>query len=86
MTTHTWDSAIAGFELADRAVETLTRRLSNENVCPCCTAWALAYRAADMAVHVKGRAKAITMLEEIIGDLREGDVPLPDRSPSAETH
>jgi hypothetical protein len=50
-------------------------------------AWALAYHAATSAMHAMGSTEAIDMLKEVIGDVvHERDIPLPERSPSAEMH
>jgi hypothetical protein len=76
----------ASFKIAEQKIENLLRRLYDKNVCPCCTARALAYRAASMAEDEMGSAEAIEMFEDIIGALRESDIPPPARSPSSETH
>jgi|SRR6516162_8802478 hypothetical protein len=74
------------FKIADQKIENLLKRLSDKNVCPCCTARALAYHAASMAEHEMGSVEAIEMFEKLIAEMREDDVPAPARSPSTETH
>jgi len=71
---------------ADQKIDNLLRRLQDKNVCPCCTARALAFHAASMAEHTMGSAEAIEMFEDIIITMREHDVPAPDRAPSAAAH
>ena len=76
----------ASFRVADQKIENLLKRLGDKNVCPCCTARALAYHAASLAEHEMGSAEAIEMFEDIIMHLREDDVPPPAHSPSTEMH
>ena len=76
----------ASFKIADQKIENLLKRLSDKNVCPCCTGRALAYHAASMAEHEMGSVEAIEMFEKLIAEMREDDVPAPARSPSTETH
>jgi len=76
----------ASFKIADQKIENLLRRLRDKNVCPCCTARALAYHAASEAEHEMGSAEAIEMFEGIIMHLREDNAPAPDPMPSTEAH
>jgi hypothetical protein len=63
------------FEIADQKIGNLLRRLAAKEVCPCCTARALAYNAADLAEQTIGSAEAIEMFQDIISALRESNVP-----------
>jgi hypothetical protein len=74
------------FEFADEKIKTLVKRLRDKDVCPCCTARALAFHAAYLAVPGMGSAEAIEMFAEIIRRLRKVDVPAPDVSPSGAAH
>ena len=76
----------SSFKAADRKIENLLKRLRDKNVCPCCTARALAFHAASEAEHTMGSAEAIEMFEDIITHLREDNVPAPDPAPSTEAH
>ena len=76
----------ASFRVADQKIENLLKRLGDKNVCPCCTARALAYHAASLAEHEMGSAEAIEMFESIVISLREDEVPAPDPLPSTEAH
>lgn len=76
----------ASFRVADQKIENLLKRLGDKNVCPCCTARALAYHAASLAEHEMGSAEAIEMFEDIISGLHDLDISAPDRSPSTESH
>jgi hypothetical protein len=76
----------SSFKTADQKIENLLKRLHDKNVCPCCTARALAFHAASMAEHEMGSAEAIEMFESIVISLREDDVPAPDPLPSTEAH
>jgi hypothetical protein len=88
MTIQTPDSGreTPSFKIADQKIENLLKRLDDKNVCPCCTARALAHHAACMAEHTMGSAEAIEMFEGIIIALREDDVPAPDPLPSTAAH
>ena len=74
------------FKIADQKIENLLKRLDDKRVCPCCTARALAYHAASMAVQTQGTAEAIEMFEAMIIKLHRTDVPAPDPLPSTEAH
>jgi hypothetical protein len=74
------------FKIADRKIESLLRRLEEKNVCPCCTARALAFHAGELAEHSMGIAEAAEMFEDIAASMRERDTPAPARSPSMATH
>ena len=74
------------FECADEAIRLLVTSLRDKNTCPYCVAWALAYHAASSAMHAMGTDEAIEMLKDVIGDVIKRDIPLPERSPSAELH
>jgi hypothetical protein len=74
------------FKIADQKIENLLKRLADKNVCPCCTARALAFHAAAEAEDTMGSAEAIELFEGIILHLRENDVPPPERSPSTAAH
>jgi hypothetical protein len=76
----------ASFKVADEKIDNLLKRLSDKNVCPCCTARALAYQAAFMAEHTMGSAEAAEMFGDIIMHMREHDVPAPEYSPSTAAH
>ena len=60
----------SSFKTADQKIENLLKRLHDKNVCPCCTARALAFHAASMAEHTMGSAEAIEMFEDIIITMR----------------
>jgi hypothetical protein len=68
-------AALVPPELVER--EMIKVRLHDKNVCPDCTARAMASL---------GSAAAIQLFEEMIVHLREHDAPAPERSPSAELH
>jgi hypothetical protein len=74
------------FKIAEVKILSLLRRLDDKHVCPCCTARALALHAAGLAECEMGSAEAIELFENIIGALRENDIPPPARSPSTEMH
>jgi hypothetical protein len=76
----------ASFKIADRKIENLLKRLHNKNVCPCCTARALAYHAASLAEHMMGSAKAIENFEDIISTMHEHNVSAPEPMSSTEAH
>lgn len=76
----------ASFKIADEKIDNLLKRLANKNVCPCCTARALAFHAASEAEHAMGSAEAIDMFEGIISGLHDDNVPAPERAPSIEEH
>jgi len=76
----------SSFKVADQKILNLLRRLEDKNVCPCCTARALAYHAAAMAVHDMGSADAIEMFEKLVAQMREDNVSAPKPSPSTEVH
>ena len=88
MTIQTPDSGreTPSFKIADRKIENLLKRLVHKNVCPCCTARALAHHAASMAEHTMGSAEAIEMFEHIIIALRKDNVSAPDPLPSTAAH
>jgi hypothetical protein len=58
MTIQTPDNS---FEIADQKIDNLLKRLAAKNVCPCCTARALAFHAACAAERKLGSAQAIEM-------------------------
>ena len=62
------------FKLADQKIHNLINRLLDKRVCPCCTARALAFYAMGLAECTMGRDEAVEMFEDIIANLREGDV------------
>ena len=76
----------SSFKVADQKILNLLRRLQHKNVCPCCTARALAFHAASLAEHEMGSAEAAEMFEDIIATMREHDVPAPEPSSSTELH
>jgi hypothetical protein len=82
----THDPRARAFKVADQKIENLLKRLNDKNVCPCCTARALALHAASMAEHTRGTAEAVEMFEEFISQMRERDVPEPEPMPSTEVH
>jgi hypothetical protein len=88
MSTQTLDDGreTPSFKIADQKIESLLKRLLDKNVCPCCTARALAFHAASLAEHELGSAEAVELFEGIIIALREDDVPTPDPLPSTEAH
>jgi hypothetical protein len=65
------------FKIADQKIENLLKRLHDKNVCPCCTARALAFYAASVAEHAMGSDEAIELFEDIISTLLEHDAPGP---------
>jgi len=60
----------SSFKIADEKIENLLKRLHDKNVCPCCTARALAFHAAALAEDTMGSAAAIARFEEVITALR----------------
>jgi hypothetical protein len=88
MTTQTPDNGreTPSFKIADRKIESLLKRLHDKNVCPCCTARALVFHAASQVVQQMGSADAAVMFADIIGNMREHDVPAPAPLPSTEAH
>jgi hypothetical protein len=76
----------ASFKIADQKIGNLLKRLDDKNVCPCCTARALAFHAAAIAEDTMGSAEAIELFESIIIDMREHNIPAPDPLPSTEAH
>jgi hypothetical protein len=80
------DRKTANFRVADQKIQNLLKWLGDQNVCPCCTARALAWNAADMAAEHMGSAAAIELFEEIIDAVRELDSPPPAHGPSTEKH
>jgi hypothetical protein len=89
MTTQTPDDdrlETINFKIADQKIGNLLRRLEDKNVCPCCTARALAFNAACMAEETMGSASAIELFEDIIASLRKSNIPAPEPMPSTEEH
>jgi hypothetical protein len=86
MTIQAPDDETPSFRLADQKIENLLKRLDDKNVCPCCTARALASHAASLAEYAIGTAGAIEMFEDVISFLREDDVPAPETPPSMGMH
>lgn len=80
------DDETASFKIADEKLCNMRRRLRDKNVCECCTARALAYHAANALERSWGSAEAIELLEGIIIELRERNVPAPAPMPSTEAH
>lgn len=74
------------FRIAERKIGNLLRRLDEKNVCGCCTARALMYRAIFETEQTMGSAEATEMLEQIIAAMRERNVPAPERMPSTQSH
>src|SRR5262245_54946101 len=74
------------FKIADRKIDNLVKRLHDKNICPCCTARALAFHAASMVAVEMGSAEAIEMFERFIRQMREENIPAPDSMPSTEAH
>jgi hypothetical protein len=88
MTAQTPDNGreTVSFKIADQKIENLLRRLNGKNVCPCCTARALAFHAASEATQELGSAEAIELFEMLTRQLRKHNVPAPDYGPSSEAH
>jgi hypothetical protein len=76
----------ASFKVADQKIDDLLKRLDDKRVCPCCTARALAYHAAAVAMDTMGSADAIQMFEHLITRMYEHNVPSPPSMPSSEAH
>jgi hypothetical protein len=72
----------SSFKVADQKIENLVKRLNGKNICPCCTARALAMHAAGLAIPSMGSIEAIEMFENILGKMHKHDVPAPDPIPS----
>jgi hypothetical protein len=83
MTTQTPDHPreTSSYEIADKKIGSLLQRLQDKNVCPDCTARAMALHAAAWAEQALGSAEAIQLFEEMIKVIREHDVPAPECSP-----
>jgi hypothetical protein len=89
MTTQTLDRdrrETSSNEIADKKIGSLLHRLQDKNVCPECTARAMALHAAAWAEQALGSAKAIQLFEEMIAVLRKHNAPAPERGPSATAH
>jgi len=88
MTTQTPEDGreMHSYKTAYQKIGSLLQRLHDKNVCPDCTARAMALHAASFAEYALGSAAAIQLFEEMIVHLREHDAPAPERSPSAELH
>jgi hypothetical protein len=84
MTTQTPDDRheSPSFKTADEKIGKLLERLHDKQVCPDCTARAMALHAAAFAEYALGSAKAIEMFEEMIAHVREHNVPAPGHGPS----
>ena len=80
------DDETPSFRIADQKIANLLQRLEDRKVCPCCTAQALAFHAAELAEAVMGTAEAIEMFEDVIAALREHDAPAPEPLSSTQTH
>lgn len=74
------------FKIADQKIENLLKRLSDKNLCPCCTARALIGHAAFLAEQTLGSAKAAEMFEDLISSILENNIPAPDPLPSTQAH
>jgi hypothetical protein len=53
------------FKTADQKIFSLTNRLVDKGMCPCCTARALAYHAMSLAKCAIGREETIELFEDI---------------------
>jgi hypothetical protein len=76
----------ASFKIASHKIGNLLKRLSNKNVCPCCSARALTLHAAFLAEDTIGSAEAADMFEALAASMRERDTPAPDHAASTAAH
>jgi hypothetical protein len=74
------------FKAADAKIAKLIDRLLAQNHCPDCIARALAYHAAGLAANSMGSSDAAVMFEEIADNVRENNIPAPERAPSTAAH
>jgi len=80
----TTDDEMSSFKIADQKIRNPLKQLDDKNICPCCTAKALAFHGAFMAEATMGSNEAIEMLEDLIGHLRE--ITAPDPMPLTKVH
>ena len=89
MTTQTPDHErreTSSYKTAYNKIGNVLDRLSGKNVCPHCTARAMAFHAASFAEYALGSAEAVQLFEEMISILRKHDALAPERGPSTEMH
>ena len=86
MTNKNPDDETTSFKIADEKIRYLLKRLADKNVCPCCTARALAFHAAALAEDTMGTTEAIERFEQLIRAMREDNVPAPEAMPSMQAH